>query len=981
MAKIQMNKEFNAGAVKVIVHELTKEQFTANRTDERWLFRFDVQKKIAKASEEPDNVMIEGEVKCPRCPCPDDCSMAVSPFIQIVREDGSKWFNKTITPLRKYVGNTTFSVKFPKLLIELLNDVGMKAKAEVLVAFSGNNGCRAFLGVDDKDPAKAKYRLIDIQGDCSGMTLETFKDAITFAETVEKTAEIIRSLPDFGEYSVVHEAPSEVNNNTTTDVKMVVDAIRSARYVALDIETTGLDPLVCELTGMNITTINPAASGETKANLTTYYVPCICSVAGVQCASRTEQEEIYAALRTSKNIFHNAPFDVTVLKHVFGGDYLPIFADTMIYSQKLFCGQWMTFGLKEMYNRIVIEDDGFPALSYKDVFTEDYRVYISFDPRFVARYSGYDSYMTARLFLRLLQWATPTGKEYKRIITDNPYWSEVIRGLITVEMPLLPHVIETCDIGLHIDRNQLEKLCGEYEEKKNIAYAAVQEEFNTNSRIQKWKEDNPDYKFPEELNPRSNPTVKWLFAEIFKVEAESYGKKVIGDKRKIPASAHEISKRILNYRKIALLHKTFLANNLEVIDQPHSDGALHPNLKQCGAATSRFTCSGPNLQNIPSREKIIRSQFSARPGNVFISIDFSAQEPRILANLTRDPKLIQNYLDDRDVYCTLASGLYNVPYEECLEFIVETMVDGKPVFKLDENGQQIENAEGAKRRKRNKIYLLALCYGKGAASLAVDLEAAAYSDWEDECKKAESAGQPLPTKPKAVTTEDAEVLMAAFLKMIPTLDDFKKKSEARSLKVGYVQTLLGHQRYLPDTQLPPHHHIFIDTWAKPRVSYNSWECPSLNRQWQQNGKEFAKQYKIVSTNSLISACRRRVFNTQIQGTAAGQTKLAWLKIATDPEFKRLGGRVALQIHDELLFECPEAVVNEVAKICKYHMETSILDWIPDFAVPVKSDVAVMVHWDNAKMDNLDFTLSFDDEVDEDEAEIVDVRFAVLPENA
>ena len=969
MAKLQMNTEYNAGSVKVKVHELTKPEFEASCTDERWLCRFMAQKKISKVAEQADDVVIECE-----------CGGTTPPIIQIIREDGSKWFASSVSlvrmKLQQQQERNSFTLKLPKLLIELLCEVGMKAKAEVLLTFNGTKGCRAFLGVDDtKKPESSKYRLIDITGDCTGLTLETFKDAISFQESCADTAKIISKLPDFGEYFVMHEPPSAVNRHTSVDVQKILDALSVARYVALDIETTGLDPLCCELTGVNITTINPARTGTKQAHLETYYVPCMCDVPGVVCASRSEQEMLFAALTKTKNIFHNAAFDVTVLKHVFG-TYLPIFADTMIYSQKLFCGQWMTFGLKEMYNRVVIEDDGFPALSYSDVFSKDenhYKIYCSFEPRFVARYAGYDTYMTARLFLRLLQWIMPSGAEYKRIVADNPYWSEVIRSLVTVEMPLLPHVIQTFDRGLYIDKAQLEKLCAEYLEKKDSAYAAVQEEFHNNPRITKWRENNPHFNFPEELNPRSNPTVKWLFQDVFGVVADSYGKKVIGDKRKIPTSAYEISARILKYRKLALLHKTFLANNWDIITQPHSDGAIHCNLRQLGASTGRFACSAPNLQNIPSREKIIRSQFSARPGNVLIAIDFSAQEPRILANLTRDPKLVQNYHDERDVYCTLASGLYGVPYEDCMEFCVDESGNKK----LDSNGQPIPNPEGAKRRKRCKIYLLALCYGKGAASLATDLESAAYSDWEDDCAVAAEKGLPKPPKPKAVTEDDAQVLMDSFLALIPTLDEFKRVQETAAMKNGYVQTLLGHQRALPDTQLPPHQHIFIDTWVKPRVSHKSWENPSLANQWKNNGKEFAKRYKIVSTNSLISACRRRVFNTQIQGTAAGQTKLAWLAIASDPEFVRLGGWVVSQIHDELLFECPESNVNEVAKICKHHMENSILSWIPDFAVPVRSDVSVSVHWDNDKLDDLDFTLSFDDEDDEDDDKIVDAQFAVL----
>lgn len=79
-----------------------------------------------------------------------------------------------------------------------------------------------------------------------------------------------------------------------------------------------------------------------------------------------------------------------------------------------------------------------------------------------------------------------------------------------------------------------------------------------------------------------------------------------------------------------------------------------------------------NMQNIPSHAEDIRHMFRATPGYVMLSSDYSAQEPRITAYVSQDPKMIQSFIDGKDIYGSIASVAFNVPYEQCLEFHPET---------------------------------------------------------------------------------------------------------------------------------------------------------------------------------------------------------------------------------------------------------------------------------------------------------------------
>ena len=159
---------------------------------------------------------------------------------------------------------------------------------------------------------------------------------------------------------------------------------------------------------------------------------------------------------------------------------------------------------------------------------------------------------------------------------------------------------------------------------------------------------------------------------------------------------------LLKYRELKKLLTTYITKMPEVVGK---DGKIHCNFNQMGTVTGRFSSSEPNMQNIPSHNKDIRKMFRASKGNLLISCDYSQQEPRILAHLSQDERLIQSYRDGKDIYAQIASICFHKKYEDCKEFFPDGTV----------------NKEGKRVRGIMKAIVLGIMYGKEPDSIAKDL--------------------------------------------------------------------------------------------------------------------------------------------------------------------------------------------------------------------------------------------------------------------
>lgn len=339
--------------------------------------------------------------------------------------------------------------------------------------------------------------------------------------------------------------------------------------------------------------------------------------------------------------------------------------------------------------------------------------------------------------------------------------------------------------------------------------------------------------------------------------------------------------------------------------------------------------NNPNLQNIPSHAVDIRHMFRATPGYVLISSDYSAQEPRITAFISGDPKMQQAFRDGRDVYATVASFAFGVPYEQCLEFHPETH-EYQP--------------EGKQRRNEAKFILLGISYGRSVPSIADQLYGK-RTDMSDEEK-----------------VSKAQEVYDKVLNSFPHLRNAMIGAENQARTKGYVETILGRRRHLPNMQLPKYEFTAMPGYVNPDIDPLDLSTldnkdsipPRIVKQltkdfeslkyWGQvvkRTKELSEQkIRVINNTKKITEESRKTLNSIIQGSAADQTKMAMIALYHNEDWKRIGGRLLIPVHDELIAEVPEEYKDEGGKI----LSETMVDAASFLPFPSKCDVEMCIHW-------------------------------------
>lgn len=277
-----------------------------------------------------------------------------------------------------------------------------------------------------------------------------------------------------------------------------------------------------------------------------------------------------------------------------------------------------------------------------------------------------------------------------------------------------------------------------------------------------------------------------------------------------------------------------------------------------------------------------------------MSSDYSQQEPKMTAFVSQDPNMVKAFKEGKDIYSTIASLAFNKPYEECMEF--------NPITGANQ-------PEGKARRSQAKGIVLGITYGLSTKSLGENLFGANKEMTEEE------------------RTKGAQKIYDAVLNAFPNLRAFMIKAQGDAKKYGYVETILGRRRHIPDMQLKPYEFKAGPKYVNPdvdpldpRTLQNKDEIP--DRIVKQLEKEFAnykyngqiykriksleeeEHIKVITNTKKINDATRKCVNSIVQGSAAELTKIAILKVFNDPEWNELGGRVLLPVHDELIAEVP-----------------------------------------------------------------------------
>lgn len=692
-------------------------------------------------------------------------------------------------------------------------------------------------------------------------------------------------------------------------------------YISIDTETDGLDPLRNIMAGACINTY-----GQKSSYIPVNHISYITrEKASGQLSADFVIKEFDRLFKKKVDVdMFNATFDIRVLRK-FGLSKAYCTWDGYL-GMRILNENEPVNKLKPLHNKYCLDGKG-DAFSYDDLFKGIPFTIIPYNFGYI--YAAHDAHITTEFCDYQRKWLT--DKTDRQDIKDM-YW--VFKN---IEMPCVSVVADMEDTGVLLDLEYADKLKVKYHKILDEKISNFEKAYHKyDEKIQNFKGKNI---FSNPININSVPQLQALLYDVIGLTAKDKktGKIVRGTGEDIlnTINDNDVVKAILEYREFSTIVSTFVDKLPECI---HEDGRIHCKFNQYGADTGRFSSSEPNLQNIPSHNKDIRKMFVASPGYVWQSSDFSQQEPKALAAMCKkqgDSQMYDTFMAGKDLYSEIASVSFHRTYEDCLEFYLDA--DGNKTDKT--------NAEGKEYRQNAKSILLGVLYGRSAPSIAEQLQC---------------------------SVDEAEKIKSDVFKGFPAIKEFEDDSLNMARTFGYVTTVCGRKRRLPDMQLPEYEFIWKDG-APPdddlldfdfmnKPEYNSDEVPDdivdyyLNKldklrymkykkrmELKQKIKEEALAEGIIikENGAKIAEATRQCVNSRIQGSAADLTKLAMIYISQSERMKELGFRMLIQVHDEIIGECPKENSDECAKLLAEIMSKAAETILE---LPIKCDVAVTDRW-------------------------------------
>ncbi|MCL6522940.1 MAG: DNA polymerase I, partial [Firmicutes bacterium] len=304
---------------------------------------------------------------------------------------------------------------------------------------------------------------------------------------------------------------------------------------------------------------------------------------------------------------------------------------------------------------------------------------------------------------------------------------------------------------------------------------------------------------------------------------------------------HPIAAKVLEYRQLTKLYGTYVEGLGPVIDP--ADGRVHAAFNQTVTATGRLSSADPNLQNIPVREepgRKLRKAFTAPPGRLLVSGDYSQIELRVLAHIAGDERLQAAFLSGEDIHRATAAEVFGVPPE----------------------------AVTSEQRTRAKAVNFGIVYGISDYGLSQQL---------------------------GISREEAGAFIRTYLDRFPGVRRYMEEAVERARAEGFVRTLSGRIRYLPDIR----------------------------------SRLYARR----------QAAERTALNTPIQGTAADILKMAMIRLRRALAESGLDARLVLTVHDELILEGRAEEREAMAGLLRRAMEGAM-----KLAVPLVVEVKAGPNW-------------------------------------
>ena len=580
------------------------------------------------------------------------------------------------------------------------------------------------------------------------------------------------------------------------------------KIVAFDCETTSLDTLNTQLVGFSLS--SQAGKG--------IYVPLYTSNLFENLDFIPQDKALEQIARLFNNpqvtvILHNGKFDYKVLRSngikINNNKVSCKLVDTMI-------AEWLLNSDKTGKNSYSLEylaetKLGLKGIEYEDLVPKG-QTFADLPVEKAYPYAAEDADFTFQLWQKL----------EPQLKSQNLY-----ELFTSTEMRLMPLLAEMEIQGIHLDSQTLydynKELTIGIEDIQNKIYSTVGHAFNIASPKQL-----QEVLFTERgLKPTKKTKTGYSTDTSVLEELALYD---------------PVPKMILEYRELAKLQSTYVETLPSMCDK---NERIHTDFIQTGTATGRLSCREPNLQNIPVRNEAgrkIRSAFTATPGTILISADYSQIELVVLAHLSQDQNMCNAFISGTDVHKATAALIFGVPQEEVTP----------------------------QMRRTAKTINFGVIYGMSAFRLANDL---------------------------GISRTQAAEFIENYFKTYSSVNDFINSTIQKTEETGFVQTIFGRKRQIAN---------------------------------------------INSKNKLEkSGAERMAVNTPVQGSAADIVKKAMLDVSKALEEENTQAKLILQVHDELLVECPDnpQTIEKTISIIKEKMENAV-----KLNVPLKVSIEYGKNW-------------------------------------
>ena len=629
----------------------------------------------------------------------------------------------------------------------------------------------------------------------------------------EETAEAAAAAPP--------ESAKEASYELVQDLPALERWVAAAHVrgvIAVDTETTSLDPLAAELVGISLSTAPGKACYIPVGHKGTGPADGSLDLDGATDAPR--QIALDKAIATLKpmledpgilKVGQNIKYDMLILaRH--GISVAPI-DDTMLLSYVVE-GGLHGHGMDELAQLHL----DYQTIKFKDVAGSG-RNQVTFDKVPLDKaldYAAEDADITFRLHDLLKP----------RLVTDR-----LTTVYETIERPLVPVLAEMELTGIKVDRDTLRRMSNDFatrigELEKQI-YKLAGREFTIGS--------------PKQLGEILFDEMSLDGGKKGKSGAYATGADIL---EALANQGHDLPARVLDWRQVSKLKSTY-TDALQTQINPNT-GRVHTSYSQAVASTGRLSSNDPNLQNIPVRTeegRKIRTAFVAEKGCVLLSVDYSQIELRLTAHIAEVDSLKQAFHEGQDIHAITASQVFGIPVEG-----MDPMV-----------------------RRKAKAINFGIIYGISAFGLAQNL---------------------------GIAQGEAREYIDAYFKRYPGIRDYMDETKKVARERGFVTTLFGRRIHVPG---------------------------------------------IKDKNpAMRSFSERAAINAPIQGSAADIIRRAMVRLPPALERAGLGARMLLQVHDELVFDVPEAEVEATrALVAKVMSAAAHLD------VPLTVDTGAGANWDQA----------------------------------